>query len=695
MESSYRFDLVITIISFSIALSISFRRNKEKQQTLASLFTFLVAVVFLLKYAFITSSTHIWLRLCLGVLIPLPLLLLFVISTFMKEEDSLSIELFTIQYIFAPILIVGLSTPIFNSREFVLFVISYVYSMLTFTFSNLIYLALRSSEPSLRRRLLLFATIGLMGVVLSILSLKLKDSNLAYGLSSISVILLLVYISESVLNTRLLDFQEFSFRILVLILISVIISVIYWLFVILMADRPFDMMLNSFAVSIAIALLFERFREFIIKFISIYVTARTRDFIARIKRLQKEISSIIDADTLIKRVTDEIFASRKVSGCAFYALSEDRTYYRLYYSLGEQKRERIDNITDRILIDTINEQRQVLIREILEKQYTQESTPPSEEVERNRTQEIIASMERINATLLFPIIVENEVLYILAINDSGLADTLNAEEIGAIMELCEQISISLQNLKVFESIKERDRLAALGEMAAGLAHEIRNPLGAIKGAAQYLNPANLPSEEAEFLKIIIEETDRLNRVLTQFLDYSRPYQCELSVVNLDEVLRQIIRLYSVPQDEKYKFNYSNEGGEIYVKLDVEQFRQVILNIIKNAQEAMPDGGSIDIKVYRYDGKKRTFSSVFSRDRDSSDRVIIEIRDYGTGIEESNLNKVFIPFFTTKKSGTGLGLAISKKIIESHNGKLEINSKKGEGTMVRVILPVLSDTEVKR
>jgi signal transduction histidine kinase len=110
---------------------------------------------------------------------------------------------------------------------------------------------------------------------------------------------------------------------------------------------------------------------------------------------------------------------------------------------------------------------------------------------------------------------------------------------------------------------------------------------------------------------------------------------------------------------------------------------------------MPDGGSIDIKVYRYDGKKRTFSSVFSRDRDSSDRVIIEIRDYGTGIEESNLNKVFIPFFTTKKSGTGLGLAISKKIIESHNGKLEINSKKGEGTTVRVILPVLLDTEVKR
>jgi len=233
-------------------------------------------------------------------------------------------------------------------------------------------------------------------------------------------------------------------------------------------------------------------------------------------------------------------------------------------------------------------------------------------------------------------------------------------------------------------------------MAAGLAHEIRNPLGAIKGAAQYLNPANLPSEEAEFLKIIIEETDRLNRVLTQFLDYSRPYQGELSVVNLDDVLRQIIRLYLPTQDEKYKCKYSNEAGNTYVRLDVEQFRQVILNIIKNAQEAMPDGGVVDIRVLKDTQiKKKILSSVFSRERDTSDRVSIEIRDYGVGIDDKDLSKVFIPFFTTKKSGTGLGLAISKKIIESQNGRLEISSKKGEGTTLRIILPVVVGGEVQR
>ena len=696
MDPAFRFDLVISIISFSIALSISFRKNKDKQQTLVSMFSFLVAVVFLLKYAFFTSSTHIWLRICLGLLIPLPLLLLFVISTFLREEDSLSIELYTIQYIFAPILIVGLSTPIFNNREFVWFVISYVYGMLLFTFLNLMYLGFRSSEPSLKRRLFLFAIIGVLTVIFSATSLKIKESLSLYGLNSMFAVIMLVYISESTLNTKLLDIQEFLSRILVLVIISVFISIIYWIFVVLIAERPLDMVLNSFAVSIAIALLFERFREYIMKFISTYITARTRDFIAGIKRLQKEISSIIDADILLRRVVDEIFGSRKVLGCTFYILSEDRTYYRIYYSRGQQNRDRIDNINDRVLIETISEQRQVLIREILEKRYVQEITALEEGGGRSKTQEILVSLERLNSTMLFPIIVENEVYYILSINDSGLADTLNAEEIGALMELCEQISISLQNLKVFEGIKERDRLAALGEMAAGLAHEIRNPLGAIKGAAQYLNPANLPSEEAEFLKIIIEETDRLNRVLTQFLDYSRPYQGELSVVNLDDVLRQIIRLYLPTQDEKYKCKYSNEAGNTYVRLDVEQFRQVILNIIKNAQEAMPDGGVVDIRVLKDTQiKKKILSSVFSRERDTSDKVSIEIRDYGVGIDDKDLSKVFIPFFTTKKSGTGLGLAISKKIIESQNGRLEISSKKGEGTTLRIILPVVVGGEVQR
>ncbi len=687
MYETLRVDLVISIIAFSVALSVSFGKGRDKQQTLLSLFSFIVAVIFLLKYVFIETSTHIWLRLSLGLLIPLPIVALFLITSFLKEENSLSIELYTIQYIFAPILIVGLSTPIFNNREFVWFTISYTLGMLSFTFINLLYIGFKEKNPAQKRRIILFSLLGLLSVLTNLFSLKLKNNTLFIGMDAFLIVLFLFYINESVLNTKLLDLQEFILKTLILILISVLLSVIYWIFAILISYRPQDMVLNSLAVSTAITLVFDRLRQSISGFISNYISARTKDFTTLIKRIRKEISLIIDADRLLRYVVDEIFSTHKVTSCAFFILSEDRSCYKNYYSLGQQVVEKIDNILDHSLIEMLNEQRQVIVKELLEKRYVQEIAQSEDGNPKLRTRDILNSLTRLNITLLFPIIIENEVIYILAVNDSGVQDSINAEELGELIELSEQISILLQNLKIFESIKERDRLAALGEMAAGLAHEIRNPLGAIKGAAQYLNPANLPQEEAEFLNIIIDETDRLNRVLSQFLDYSRPYQGEFSQVNLDSIIKQIIKFYFPEKDQRYAIEYSNTSVASLVKIDVEQFKQVIINILKNAQEAMPDGGKIDIKVYRKRqiGKK-ILSTVFLRDSKSSDNIFIDIIDRGVGIDERDLRKVFIPFFTTKKSGTGLGLAISRKIIESQNGKIEIQSKKGEGTTVRIMLP---------
>ncbi len=695
MNEPLRVDLVISIIAFSLALSVSFRSTRDKQQTLLSVFSFFIALIFLFKYIFLETSTHIWLRLSIGLLIPLPIVALFLISTFLKEENNLSIELYTIQYIFAPILIVGLSTPIFNNKEFVWFSISYVFGMLLFTFMNLVYISSREENRSQKKRIILLSVLGTLSIFFSILALKIKSTLLFSGTDALLIILFLYYISESVLNGKLLDLQEFVSRILILLVISVIISVIYWIFVILISYKPSDMLLNSLAVSISITLVFDRLRQYVAGFISSYITARKRDFTARIKRLRKEISSIIDAEILLKRVVDEIFASQKVNYCAFFILSEERTYYRIHYALGQQIPERIDNIMDHSLIEMLSEQRQIIVREIMEKRYSQEPSLPEESSQQLKTRDALNSLVRLDISLIFPVFIENEMYYLLAINDSGVPEPLNAEELGELIELLEQVSVSLQNLRIFEGIKEKDRLAALGEMAAGLAHEIRNPLGAIKGAAQYLNPANLPQEEAEFLKIIIEETDRLNRVLTQFLDYSRPYQGESSSVSLDNLLRQIIRLFSSDKEQKYSIRYSNSSEDSIVKIDTEQFRQVMINILKNAQEAMPDGGEIEIKVYKENpiGRK-ILSTVLMREREGSDKIFIDITDKGIGIDEKDIKKVFIPFFTTKKSGTGLGLAISRKIIESQNGKLEIFSKKGEGTTVRITLLSFSPESLK-
>ncbi|MCX7945010.1 MAG: ATP-binding protein [Deltaproteobacteria bacterium] len=684
MHELLRSDLVIAIISFSLAVSISLRKERDKQHTLLSLFLFFAALIFLLKHLFYETSTHIWLRLCIGFLISIPLVLLFLISAFLRDENNLSIELYTIQYIFAPILIVGLSTPIFNNREFVWFSISYSLGMLSFIFFNLLYLGYKEENLSQKKRIIIFSLLGILLVTSSILALKINDSTFWIGINSVLILLFLYYITESVLNGKLLDLREFISKILILVIVSVLISILYWIFVVLITYKPIDMIVNSLAVSISIVLMFDGLRQLITSIISHYITARRRDFTTKIKKIRKEISSIIDAEKLLKRVVDEVFASQRVNNCAFFVLSEERTYYQVYYSLGQQVPERIDNILDHSLIEMLNEQKQIIVREIIEKRHTHDSTVLEEGGPQSKLRDVLNSLIRLNISIICPIFIDNEMHYLLTINDADVPEPINAEELGELIELCEQVAVSLQNLKIFERIKERDRLAAIGEMAAGLAHEIRNPLSAIKGAAQYLNPSNLPPEEAEFLKIIIEETDRLNKVLTQFLDYSRPYHAELSTLNLDSILKQIIKLFS---SEKYSIEYANLAQDAIVKIDAEQFKQVIINILKNAQEAMPDGGKIEIKVFNESHLgKRILSTVLLRERERLTKVFIEIKDRGVGIDEKDLKKVFIPFFTTKKSGTGLGLAISKKIIESHNGKLEIFSRLGEGTTVRIVLP---------
>ena len=213
---------------------------------------------------------------------------------------------------------------------------------------------------------------------------------------------------------------------------------------------------------------------------------------------------------------------------------------------------------------------------------------------------------------------EDQVIGLLALKDERLREAYATDEIDLFRGVAAQMAITVQNSKLYERMKERDRLAALGEMAAGLAHEIRNPLGAIKGAAQLLTPPagdpiagsdghGVPPEAREFLGIIVEEANRLNRVVSQFLDYARPYRGEPQPLDVNEVVRKTAQLVTPPP-----LPSPGEAGEpppppVEVSLqladelpraraDAEQLRQVFLNLAINAVQAMPSGGKLTIST---------------------------------------------------------------------------------------------------
>ena len=234
-------------------------------------------------------------------------------------------------------------------------------------------------------------------------------------------------------------------------------------------------------------------------------------------------------------------------------------------------------------------------------------------------------------------------------------------------------------------LRRADRLSALGQLSAGLAHEIRNPLGAIKGAVEILEedyPAGHP--KAEFYAIILKEVKRLNDVVTNFLNFARPVALHFAPVDVREVLTGLEGLIS-GQARAYRVQIftSFHVGPARVMVDEALLKQAFLNIALNALEAMPDGGDLAISTRLADPATTGILDGTSR----QEWVEAVFDDTGCGIREEHLGRVFDPFFTTKKDGTGLGLAITYRIIENHRGIIRVMSQPGKGTTFVITLPL--------
>jgi signal transduction histidine kinase len=228
-----------------------------------------------------------------------------------------------------------------------------------------------------------------------------------------------------------------------------------------------------------------------------------------------------------------------------------------------------------------------------------------------------------------------------------------------------------------EEITRVKTLAALGEMAATVAHEVRNPLGGIAGFAALLERDLKPDDpRRRLVGKIIQGVEILNRLVVNLLNYTRAVKLNPQRLDFVEFLNDTLNFFRMDLSSDVKNtsvnkHFPTDGIECWI--DPEQFRQVILNILRNSVQAMPDGGKIDI-----------YSNLISRKRE--DKVVLKVTDNGMGMNPETQKKLFTPFFTTKDGGTGLGLPTVKKIVEAHKGTVEIESEPDKGTTVIVSFP---------
>ncbi len=224
-----------------------------------------------------------------------------------------------------------------------------------------------------------------------------------------------------------------------------------------------------------------------------------------------------------------------------------------------------------------------------------------------------------------------------------------------------------------ESVRRKDRLAAVGRVAAGLAHEIRNPLGAMRGAIQVLD-SDTPAEsrQAGLMDIILKESDRLNSIITNFLGYARPAAADFAETNVGEAITDTLTLLRHSPDVRDDHELISEHGDepIVISADGAQLKQIFWNLARNAMQAMPEGGKLSIALMTI----------------PNNRIRITFEDTGLGMSQDQVEQLFEPFSNSTSGGTGLGLSIVYQIVKDHNGVINVRSHEGVGTTITVELP---------
>jgi signal transduction histidine kinase len=516
-------------------------------------------------------------------------------------------------------------------------------------------------------------------------------------------ILYLYFLSQTLFRYRLLDLNELVGKMTVLGSLVVILSVVYGLLLLWVGGGKIQgiFILNTVVASFVILILFEPVRALLENATGRWLMRERGDLRHRIDELRRELRNVIDVREMVRRILAALEESRRVTHASIYLLDGDGAGYDLAGHVGPRPAERIDVAARRPLLDRLRAGAVTL--EALEHEQEQLEGEAGRHKKEIETLDVVArGINELNASLVVPIVGGHEragdpqgaagdlVLGVLCLRDERVRHAFGADDLDVFGQLAAQAGIIIENSRVYERMKERDRLAALGEMAAGLAHEIRNPLGAIKGAAQLLVAPDgkpvAPGDAGEFLGIIVEEVNRLNNVVSQFLDYARPYKGEAAEIDLNEVVKRTAQLLESQDGGRISFDVRLAADLPRVRADAEQLRQVFLNLGLNALQAMAqDGaGKLTIATARRAGRRRGDLGQF---------VEVRFSDTGRGIAREHMKNLFIPFFTTKEKGTGLGLPISQRIVSQHGGTIEVKSELGKGSTFAVLLPVAEETSV--
>lgn len=515
-----------------------------------------------------------------------------------------------------------------------------------------------------RRKRIAFITSGLV-TLLMLISDQLSEMGLPLpAVGNVFLVFYIYFIYQTITKQKVLDLEDLTAKAFLFLVFAAILTLIYAILVAWVEGIAL-FFFNTFVASFVILILFEPMKSLIERGISQFFLKGRLKIESDLEQLKHQLLETTDLGDLAHVVLVGLKNIFHTTQAHFFLLDREEIKFNLIQSLEiDLSKTKISEvmISHDFIKYLTRRNLKPADRYFIRREMVEGSRPTRESLENS-----LALLESLHTEVAFPFVLDGKILGFCAFINEKSEEPYASKDLELLVPLSKQIALSLKNLEIYEKIRERDRLATVGEMAAGLAHEIRNPLGAIKGAAQYLIPTHENTTQNEFLNIIVNEVDRLNKIVSQFLNYAKPLAQNFTETDLGELLRNTIQMVSRDLPADIQITY--QGNSYFAVIDPSLTQQVFLNLIFNAIQAMPEGGRLTISM-----------------REIKNNIEILFEDSGIGIPPENLSKIFIPFFTTREGGTGLGLAISYKIVRAHQGKINVESKLHKGTKFIMTLP---------
>lgn len=690
--------LISAVLALAIAVKVVLRSRKRRAHWLFIMFASNVAVWYFATFLeYQGGRGGVLSRITAGMAVLLPQTGVRFLRAFRPDATGASTALDRwATYLFFPMLAAVMS-PWFDQRVpgavIRIAISAYVVGLLIAAVSDL-YTGGRATPSRMeRRRALYLVGVGVLATLVTTADLvpftvnRIVPGELP-SLGSILVLAMLYLFSEVVERRRLIDLYELAGRFVVLTALALVLAGIYYRLVDwqVIARRHLQegpYFLNAIVASLVILILFDPLRAKVEEQTGRFFFGERFDFDRAVGELRNRLAHTLELDALGRTLMEGLDATRRATSAALYLVDAERRGLDLTAHHGPDAPARLEIAPLRGLLEHMKTQG-AAVREAIERE-----EDDRRELRETREAESLADLGRtlddLGAGVVLPLESDaGDLLGLLVVRDDRMRDAFSPDEVQTLRGLARQAAVVVENSRLHARIRERDRLAALGEMAAGLAHEIRNPLGAIKAAAQVMDGGTSDPAQKDLLGIIQEEVERLNRVVGSFLDYARPYRGNPALLDVGAAVERTMQLVrnDIPAGIALTVDVAPQLPT--VRMDPEHLRQVLLNLVRNAVEAMKGEGAVTVSA-----AARAQRGLGSAHGEAPDVVEIAVRDTGPGIDPEVQRNLFIPFFTTKASGTGLGLAICQRLVESASGRITVRSSGTRGTTFLVTLPVVS------